>query len=185
MGNGVPRVVANTTLTSLNTMFNQTNMPSLQLKYQKLKALYPSFMTYSASQADRHIWRQSTLRYAGWLLTSEVDVASAAHPYPGRSFVMWLKWLTWVQTLGPNDAGVTINGAAAQIPPAKAILDMLKAALEDQAQSPVLFNWAERAVGLMTVAVDQKPRPYGVAVHSIQAAGIAGHLDNEEDSGLP
>jgi hypothetical protein len=183
MGSGVTRVVAQTVLISLNDMFNAANMPGLQQKYKMLKNLYGDFMGFTADKSDRHIWRKKTLRHAGWLLTSEVNFG---HDYPARNFVMWLKWLTWVQTLKDADATVNINATAVTgVPPAKAILDTLKAALEDVAQSPVTFAWAEKTTGLMTVSVDQRPGHYAVAIESIQATGIVGHPDNEEDSNLP
>jgi hypothetical protein len=179
-------VVVNTVLISLNDLFGTANMPSLQQKYQMLKTLYPNFMSFTADKSDRHIWRKRTLRHAGWLLTSEVDFTAPHGAYPGSNFVKWLKWLTWVHTLTTADATVKINGTVvAGIPPAKAIMDTLEAALEDGTQSGVVFSWTEKSVGQMTVTVDQRSGHYSVAVESIQATGIGGHPDNEEDASLP
>jgi hypothetical protein len=194
MGAGVPRLVVNTLLLSLNTMFDSNHIGSLKQKYQTLKGLYPSFMSYTPPGGDRHVWRQSTLRYAGWLLTSEVDVTSetvAKVPdYPGQNFIKWLKWLTWMQMLGPNDAIVTIIPAPPKgtpaAPPAKAILDTLNLALQDAAANGVHFKWTEIAVGgQMTVSVNQTPGNYSVTIVSIRADNVANASDNDEDTQLP
>ena len=94
---------------SLNKMFNAANIVALKGTYTNLKVLYPSFMQYTprAPGTNRRAWRTSTLRYAALLLTSEVNLNSS--DYPGRDFIRWLKWLTWVQTLGHADAVVKIN----------------------------------------------------------------------------
>ncbi len=170
-------------------MFDPVNMPDLQRNYAKLNTLYPDFMVFLADKTDRHIWRKRTLRHAAWLLTSEVDFshAHAGKPvYPGRTFIMWLKWLTWVQTLVPADAVVKINGArVTDVPPAKAITDTLLAAFNDGTHSGVVFFWTEKAAGLMTVTVVQAPGKFSITVESINAAGVGGHSDNEEDQNLP
>lgn len=185
MGNGVPRQVATTVLTSLNSMFGAKNMTVMQQKYVMLNSLYPDFLSFTADTTDRHVWRKRTLRHAGWLLTSEVDFTSHTHVYPGKNFKKWLKWLTWVQTLQVTQASVTINGQPSAEPPARAIMDTLKAALEDKAADGIGFDWSEKSTGLMTVAVDQRPGRYGISVQSIQATGISNIEDNDEDDNLP
>ena len=119
MGAGLTLTVVTTTLVSLNEMFNSTNIGALKTKYRDLKQhVYPNLMKYTPPPpaSDRHDWRQSTLRHAGWLLTSEVHLGykypgSNLEAFPGHDFIKWLKWLTWVQTLGAADADVKITPA--------------------------------------------------------------------------
>ena len=198
MGAGLTRTVVTTVLISLNDMFNSQNIGALKTKYKALKSVYPNFMRYTLPPpaSDRHVWRQSTLRHAGWLLTSEVHVAykdpnSNLDAYPGQNFIKWLKWLTWVQMLGPDDAVVKITPApppnAPPTPPAKAILDTLTLALNDKNNNGVIFSWSELPKGqTMTVTVDQTPGSYTVTVVSIRSDEITAPVsDNDEDKQLP
>jgi len=195
MGAGLSRVVVTTVLHSLNTIFDSQNIGDLKKQYKALKDLYPTFMSYTPPGGDRHDWRKSTLRYAAWLLTSEVDVAyekdTNVPAYPGQNFRKWLKWLTWVQMLDPNDAVVTITPAPPKgspaTPPAKAILDTLTLALQDPAKHGVHFLWTEVDPGdQMAVTVDQTPGSYTVSVASIRSDNIVANVSNDdEDKQLP
>ncbi len=181
MGNGVPRLVANTILTSLNETFGRVNMPQAQLRYGMLNTLYPNFLVYTADTTDRHVWRKRTLRHAGWLLTSEVDFnpPHVSHPYPAKNFKKWLRWLTWLQVMPPANATVTVNNALVAIAPAEAIMTTLKAALEDPAQAPVAFHWNEGAI--LTVAAICSPGNYSITITSVKEADISNVHDNDED----
>jgi hypothetical protein len=183
MGNGISKTVGTTILTSLNEIFG-ANMAETQLKYGMLNTLFPNFMVYTPDRTDRHKWRRRTLRHAGWLLTSEVDFnpPHAGHPFPGKNFKKWLRWLTWVQLRTPPDATVWVNGApVTNVAPAQAIMSTLKMALEDPAQIAVSFGWTEGAQ--LVVKVVQKPgQQYEIVVTSIEERDVpGGGHDNDED----
>jgi hypothetical protein len=199
MGAGLTLTVVTTTLVSLNEMFNSTNIGALKTKYRDLKQhVYPNLMKYTPPPpaSDRHDWRQSTLRHAGWLLTSEVHLGykypgSNLEAFPGHDFIKWLKWLTWVQTLGAADADVKITPApppgTPAITPAQAILDTLTLALNDTTDNGVHFDWSEMAKGgTMKVTVDQRPTSYTITVVSVRSDDIPVPVsDNDEDKQLP
>jgi hypothetical protein len=199
MGAGLTLTVVTTTLVSLNEMFNSTNIGALKTKYRDLKQhVYPNLMKYTPPPpaSDRHDWRQSTLRHAGWLLTSEVHLGykypgSNLEAFPGHDFIKWLKWLTWVQTLGAADADVKITPApppgTPAITPAQAILDTLTLALNDKTDNGVHFDWSEMATGgTMKVTVDQRPTSYTITVVSVRSDDIPVPVsDNDEDKQLP
>ena len=181
MGNGISRAVGTTILTSLNEIFG-ANLSETRLKYGMLKTLYPNFLVYTSDTSDRHVWRKRTLRYAGWLLTSEVDFnpPHAGHPFPAKNFKKWLRWLTWLQTNPPANATVTVNGVATTtVAPAEAILTTLRLALEDSSPNPVTFGWTEGAS--LVVKVVQQPGTYSIDVTSIKEGDITNGHDNDED----
>lgn len=180
MGNGISRKVGTTILTSLNEIFG-VKIGEAQMKYGMLKTLYPNFLVYLADQSDRHVWRRRTLRYAGWLLTSEVDFnpPHVSHPFPAKNFKKWLKWLTWLQLRPPANAIVTVNDVVVRMAPAEAIMSTLRMALEDPAQTPVAFRWTEGAA--LVVNVMQQPGNYMISVTSLKEADIASGHDNDED----
>jgi hypothetical protein len=186
MGNGIAHVVASTALTSLNKLFSD-NLAATKKKYKALSSpdVFPKLLVYT-SNPDRRVWRRRTLRHAGWLFTSELDLTSDASPYPARDFARWLKWLTWLQTA---EGDVTVTEGADVVrngeTPAEAIMGTLKIALEDTAHNPVHFRWAEG--DNLTVNVDRTPGQYSIEVISIRAnhGNIAGIKDNDEDQNLP
>jgi len=180
MGNGLSRAVGTTILTSLNEIFG-TNMSQTQLKYGMLNTLYPNFMVYTADTSNRHVWRKRTLRYAGWLLTSEVDFnpPHAGHPFPAKNFKKWLRWLTWLQVMPPANATVTVNDVVVRTAPAEAIMSTLKAALEDPAQAPVSFSWTEGPT--LAVTVMRAPGNYSISVTSLKEIDITNAHDDDED----
>lgn len=180
MGNGISRTVGTTILTSLNEIFG-SNMAETRLKYGMLKTLYPNFLVFTDDRTDRHVWRKRTLRYAGFLLTSEVDFSPphAGHPFPAKNFKKWLRWLTWLQTNPPANATVTVNGMPKVIAPAEAILTTLRLALEDSVVSPVQFSWTEGPA--LVVKVRQQPGNYSIDVTSIKEGDVTNGHDNDED----
>jgi hypothetical protein len=140
MGNGLVGAAAKTTLYSLNKLF-QDKIKDTRTNYGYLKTVYPELLEFTVQGSDLHGWRKSTLRYAAWLLTSEVDFAASTHlPYPANSFKQWLRWLTWVQSLDAKDATVIIDSTLTNQPPAQAILDTVKMALQD-ANGVIAFEW--------------------------------------------
>lgn len=183
MGNGISRKAGTTILTSLNEIFG-SNMDQTRLRYGMLKTLFPNFLVFTSDTSDRHVWRKRTLRFAGWLLTSEVDFnpPHAGHPFPAKNFKKWLRWLTWLQVMPPANAVVTVNGATVQIAPAEAILTTLRMALEDSAGGGVQFAWTEGATLLVDVV--QRSGSYSIGVTSIKEGDITNGNDNDEDGGL-
>ena len=177
MGNGFTVKEARTVLTSLNRMFN-ADVAATRANYAHLKAVYPEFLMFTADTSDRRIWRKRTLRFAALLLTADIDFTTSAHPFPGKNFKRWLRWLTWLQVM-PDPATVKIDNVVSADPPAKAIMDTLRMALED-AGGKVEFDWGELAA--MSVEVQRATAPnYKIKVRSMKEQDIGGHHDNDED----
>jgi hypothetical protein len=181
MGNGFTRIEATTVLGSINDMFGG-NMAATRAKYTHLRYVYPEFLEFTPDTSDRHKWRKRTLRFAGMLLTSEIDFTASAHPYPGKNFKRWLRWLTWLQVMPPANAQVKIDGVVTNTAPAQAIMDTIKLAL-DNPNGEVRFNWDEDA-GVMKVDIKRAGAPiYEISVRSKKERDIpSGHNDNDEDS---
>ena len=97
---------------------------------------------------------------------------------PNKNFKRWLRWLTWLQVM-PDPATVKIDNVVSADPPAKAIMDTLRMALED-AGGKVEFDWGELAA--MSVEVQRATAPnYKIKVRSMKEQDIGGHHDNDED----
>jgi hypothetical protein len=196
MGAGLPLGAAVAVVNSLNGLFYPgQNIHDLKSKYKALQGLYPTFMSYRSLLADgsnRHDWRKSTLRYAGWLLTSEIILSSSIVPgtpdYPGQTFIKWLKWLTWIQTFGAGSATVTVVPAlptGSAVPaPAEAILNTLTLALNDpNDNNSVSFQWTQGSQ--LIVAVNQTPGQYAISVTSVNADDPSVNAsDDDEDKHL-
>jgi len=179
MGNGFTRKEATTVLTSLNDLFSG-QMADTRSKYVHLKAVFPGFLQYTDDNTDRRVWRLRTLRYAGLMLTADIDFNSSVHPYPGKNFKRWLRWLTWLQLM-PGRADVWIDSAHSDDPPAKAIMETVRLALEDPS-GVVAFDWSE-VNGAMRVEIKRAGAPnYEIKVWSKEEHGVpGGHHDNDED----
>jgi hypothetical protein len=179
MGNGFLLTEVTTALTSLNTMFGG-DVATTRTKYGYLNNAYPNFLLYLGDTSDRRVWRKRTLRHAGFLLTSEVDFKNAAHPYPAKTFRRWLKWLTWLQMMAAKDATVKFdNVVQSNITPAQAIMDTLKAAIEN-ASGTVHFSWSEG--DMLTVEIKKATAPnYEIKVTSIKEPDVTGVVSDDED----
>ncbi len=181
MGNGFTIVEAATTLTSLNSMLNQ-DVGRTRDKYNHLKAVFPDFLRYTDDTSDRRIWRLRTLRFAGLLLTADIDFRSSAHPFPGRNFKRWLRWLTWLQVM-PDPATVLINsvpvgGTPDAEHPAQAVMETIRLTLEDP-NGKCRCEWGERAA--MVVEVGRRSPNYSITVWSKKEQDVGGPHDNDED----
>jgi len=74
---------------------------------------------------------EGDLRYAGWLLTSEVDFnpPHVSLPFPAKNFKKWLRCLTWHQLRPPANATVKVNNVVVRVAPAEAIMTTLGSAV--------------------------------------------------------
>lgn len=130
---------AMTVTNSLNKLFGP-DLDDTYEKVQKIRKIHSNFLNPSAGNA--HHKRRQTLRFAGFLLTDEVEFDGQ---YPARKFKQWMKWLTWIQEKG-NTGTVTFNGAPSTEKPSKLILDALVYALPPQTggmAKQVVFKWDE------------------------------------------
>jgi hypothetical protein len=176
MGNGFTVKEADTTLTSLNHMLND-DVTKTRDKFMHLKAVFPDFLKYTDDTSDRRKWRLRTLRFAGLLLTADIDFRSSAHPFPGRNFKRWLRWLTWLQVM-PDPATVMINGAPEAVHPAEAVMETIRLTLEDP-NGRCRCEWGERAA--MVVEVGRRSPNYAITIWSKKEQDVGGPHDNDED----
>lgn len=84
---------------TLNDLFSKENIGSTKDQVEKLRNYYPGLLHRKAN-APGSPARQRTLRFAAWLLTSNVTFIDT--DLSAKNFSTWLRWLTWLKKERPK-----------------------------------------------------------------------------------
>jgi len=197
MGKGVDtpsKAEASVIGTHLNEMFDATGFAQTKATIVALQKIYPDLLKFDAN-ATGNRRRKSGLRFAGWLLTSDIDFSRGmpGSEYPARKFVKWLRWLTWIDRHPPPNTMVEQYDQAGHAialaeKPAQAIMGTMLAAL----QSPVagvniMFEWEEASTTApqLKVAVKRVAPNFVISVRSRPERLLEGDFKDNDDDNLP
>lgn len=110
----------------LTEMFNATNIRATRDRVNGLRTYFPGLLRSRDTAPPNTPTRQMTLRFAAWLLTSDI-VYSPDDPSRGN-FRDWLKWLTYLKKHHPK----THNR----------IRNRIEANLDRLNPKPMVFTWS-------------------------------------------
>jgi hypothetical protein len=188
MGDGVVNLSskgAKAVVVSLNDMFGANGIKTTAANFSALSKLYPQLLQYDPKQTDPRKVRQSTLRFAAWVLTSDVVFSgpNVNTLYPADKFIKWLKYCRWLDVSNEAKMPVTLNGQDPGQPPAQVIANTLYTALTAKTPIPVAFGWDEdpdvKATSL-EVTCDPKNPPFVIDVTSPKADDIQINDDGDD-----
>jgi hypothetical protein len=173
----------------LNAMFSKDGIRQTRTRFLVLKAMYPILLEYKENEVHNSK-RKRSLRYAAWLLMSDIDFANVDKPYPAKNFRAWLRWLTWLERHTPADVAVTVDGGQLNAEkPAEAILKTLRRALEDSDDNDVTvaFKWDPPPPGgkELVVITRRQPPAYEIRVQSRPADDLPTTIGDNEDDEFP
>lgn len=177
--------------THLNEMFDAAHFPTTKTTITTLQGIYPELLVFNDKDGGNKK-RKSALRFAGWLLTSDIDfTAGTTKPYPEKKFIKWLRWLTWIDRHKPNGTVVEQLDAAntattLKEEPAQAIMSTITQALASGTNGVnIHFHWkaSQGAEPDLQVTVKRIDPDYTISVISKQNA--ANSIKDNEDDELP
>lgn len=166
----------------LRGMFSEKGLPTTRDTYDKLKSVYDDLLTYD-NTATGNSRRKRSLRYAAWLMTSDIDFKDKTSPYPAKKFKAWLRWLTWVERFPPRKSVVTIDSALSKERPAEAIIRTLSDALQNKQVKSVDLEWAHAGDNdpELTITVTRRLPEYKISISSRSEKDLVQISDNEDD----
>lgn len=179
--------------THLNAMFGVADFPRTKMTIRMLQVVYPELLVYDAG-ANGNKKRKSALRFAGWLLTSDIDFTHGGmHGYPANKFHRWLRWLTWIDRHKPNNTVVEQLDQADRATtlaeePGQAIIETINQALASTvADANIEFGWGPSTAADpdLKVTVKRYAPDYKILVLSKRENQIPAGIVNNEDDELP
>jgi len=185
--------VAGGRVRSLNDLFNEIQFEATRRQVRELRLDYGHLLkgppNNPANEHKRHK-RLRSLRFAASLLNDDINFKpeGAAKDPSGGKLRHWLRWLTWIERLNPNDATLTENRTVltggSKPKPHDLITRTIERAIGDDDAKSITFDWTEQSSMEVNVSWDAgTPRAYRIAVKSKRSShsDVAAVNPAEED----